>query len=162
MVNINWCLKQKKGIKFIEPNNDLAKEYIKSAEETLFSLKNGVEDSNMWKATKKYYAQYLAVYALMMKIGIKSEIHECTIELTRYLEELFPRNTFNNLMKDKQLRIDNQYYLKNKEITTNYDELFTFILSIKEKIHSISTPEIKKIREKIENKQPCFSRQSIQ
>ncbi len=151
MANIAWCLEQKKGIKLVEPNNDLAKEYIKSAEETLFSLKNSAEDSNMWKATKKYYAQYLAVYALMMKIGIKSEIHECTIELTKHLEELFPKNTFDKLMKDKQLRIDNQYYLKNKEVTTNYNELFTFVLSIKEKINSISTPEIKKIREKIKN-----------
>ena len=153
MVKLNWCFKQKKGIELIEPNDDLAKEYIKSAEETLYSLKNNLEDSNMWKASKKYYAQYLAVYSLMAKLGIKSEIHECTIELTKYLEEfnLFPKETYNVLTKSKQLRIDNQYYLKNIEVSVNYDELFLFVLSIKEKINSINLFTMQEIRKKLEN-----------
>jgi uncharacterized protein (UPF0332 family) len=149
MVDLKWCCKQKNGIILIEPNDDLSEEYIKSAEETLFSLKNNLEDSNMWKASKKYYAQYLAVYSLMMKLGIKCEIHECTIELTKYFENfnIFPKDTFKLLIKSKKLRIDNQYYLKNIEVEINYDELFTFVLCIKEKINSLSIIEIKKIRE---------------
>jgi uncharacterized protein (UPF0332 family) len=151
MVNVSWCKKQKKGIKLIEPNNNLAKEYIKNAEETLISLKNTSEDSNMWRATKKYYAQYLAIYALMMKIGIKSEIHECTIELAKHLEELeiIPKNTYEKLTKDKKLRIDNQYYLKNINVKINYEELQTFVLTIKEKINTINIQEIKQIKQKI-------------
>lgn len=151
MVNVSWCKKQKKGIKLIEPNNNLAKEYIKNAEETLISLKNTSEDSNMWRATKKYYAQYLAIYALMMKIGIKSEIHECTIELAKQLEELeiIPKNTYEKLTKDKKLRIDNQYYLKNINVKINYEELQTFVLTIKEKINTINIQEIKQIKQKI-------------
>ena len=43
--------------------------------------------SNMWLATQKYYTEYLAAYSLLMKIGIKSEIHSCTIEIIRLLEK---------------------------------------------------------------------------
>lgn len=32
-----------------------------------------------------YYAKYFAVYALFCKIGLKCEIHDCTISLFRYL-----------------------------------------------------------------------------
>ncbi len=105
----------------------------------------------MWRATKKYYAQYLSVYAIMIRIGIKSEIHECTIELIRHLDEfdIFPKSTFSNLTKDKQLRIDNQYYLKNKKVDIQYDELFLFVLTLKEKINAMQQKEIQKIREKL-------------
>lgn len=151
MVEIGWCLKQKSGIKLIEPNDNLAKEYLKSAQETLLSLKNNLEDSNMWKATKKYYAQYLAVYSLLMKIGVKCEIHDCTIELVKYLEEwgLFSDLTYNTLVESKKLRIDNQYYLKNIDVVIDYDELFLFILSIKDTINSITDMEIQRIRRKL-------------
>ncbi len=33
----------------------------------------------MWLATQKYYTEYLAAYSLLMKIGIKSEIHKSLI-----------------------------------------------------------------------------------
>jgi uncharacterized protein (UPF0332 family) len=148
MVDINWCLNQNKGIKLITPNDNLAREYIKNAKETLFSLKNNLDDSNMWKATKKYYTLYFAVYSLMMKIGIKCEIHDCTIELTKYLDNfnLFPKDTYELLINNKQLRIDNQYYLKNIKVKIDYDKLFSFILSIEEKINSINIKEIDKIK----------------
>lgn len=32
--------------------------------------------SNMWISTTKYYCEYFAVYSLLMKLGIKSEIHD--------------------------------------------------------------------------------------
>lgn len=151
MVNLSWCYKQKDGIKLIESNENLAKEYLKSAEETLLSLKISNEDSNMWKATKKYYAEYLAVYALLMKIGVKCEIHDCTIELIKFLEEfnLFPKEAYKLLSLDKKLRIDNQYYLKNIKVQINYNSLLEFILNIKKRINSISIEEVKSIRTKL-------------
>lgn len=151
MVTINWCLKQNKGIELIRPNDNLAKEYLSSSEETLISLKNSNETSNMWKATKKYYVEYLAVYALMMKIGIKCEIHDCTIELTKILKDIFPKNTYTILSADKQLRIDNQYYLKNFQVEINYDKLFEFILEVKETINRLTPKDIENMREFTKN-----------
>jgi len=87
MNKINWCKKQLKGIKLIEPNTNLAEEYYKNAEESLTVLRSiSTTQSNMWLATTKYYSEYFAVYAILMKIGVKCEIHDCTIALLEILE----------------------------------------------------------------------------
>ena len=83
---LKWCF-GKKEVKFIEPNENLANEYLRSAEETLLVLRDIREKSNMWVATAKYYCEYFAVYALLMRLGIKSEIHSCTIEILRVLQK---------------------------------------------------------------------------
>lgn len=87
----------------------------------------------------------------MYEIGIKCEIHDCTIELIDFLKEfnVFPTNSYELVKKDKQLRIDNQYYLKNIPIPINYEEIQTFILTCKEKINSIQPLELQKIRAKL-------------
>ena len=47
MDDLNWCKKQEKGIRLIDPNENLAKEYLESAEETLSILKDIETKSNM-------------------------------------------------------------------------------------------------------------------
>ena len=149
---LRWCF-GKKEVKLIEPNENLAKEYLKSAEETLLILKDIKNKSNMWLATTKYYAEYFACYALLMRIGIKSEIHDCTIEIMKFLEKngVIDKGTSERLERDKELRIENQYYLRNKKVSVDYDELRDFILRIKEIINTISDEKVKESRNKIEN-----------
>lgn len=151
ILGINWCKKQRRGIKIVKPNDNLAKEYIEASEETLHVLKNATKKSRMWQATTKYYSKYFAIYALLMKIGIKSEIHECTIEISKLLEKqkLIPIGFSKKLEEDKDLRIENQYYLKNKKVNIEYNEILEQILKIKEKINKITLEEIKKTRETI-------------
>ena len=125
MVDLSWCKKKKEGIKLIEPNDNLCQDYLKSSEETLSILKDIENKSNMWLATTKYYCEYFSIYALLMKFGIKSEIHECTIEVCRFLEErgVIPIGFTKRLEEDKGLRIDNQYYLKNRKVFLDFNEL---------------------------------------
>lgn len=148
MVNLNWCKKQESGIKIVEPNINLSEDYIKSAEETLVLLKDIKGKSNMWSATMKYYCEYFAAYSLLIKIGIKCEIHDCTIKICELLEKegILPRGTFSRLEKDKGLRIDNQYYLKNIKVDINFSELSDFILQIKNISSTLTLEEINKIR----------------
>lgn len=150
--DITWCKKQGKGIKLIDPNDNLSIEYMNSCEETLTFLKDLQGKSNMWLATTKYYAEYFAVYSLLMKIGIKCEIHDCTITLCKLLEEeqILPIGTKNILEKDKELRIDNQYYLKNKIVDLNYEKVLLFCLEIKKITNSLTEKQILDIRRKIE------------
>jgi len=126
MKRISWCKKQVKGIKLVEPNDNLSEEYYQNAEESLKVLRSikGTH-SNMWLATTKYYIEYFAVYSILMKIGIKCEIHECTVSLARFLEKegVIKKKISDVLEKDKKLRIDNQYYLKNRPVTINFEEL---------------------------------------
>src|SRR3989344_6965423 len=110
MVEIKWCKNQKNGIKLVQPNENLFNEYIKTAEETLEVLRSIKDKSKVWLAATKYYCEYFALYSLLMRIGIKSEIHECTIALCKLLEKekIIPEGYTNIISEDKQLRIDNQ------------------------------------------------------
>lgn len=78
---IRWCFEQK-GIELIEPNENLMEGYFKKAENALKAMKR--EKGNPeWEISAAYYSMYFSVYAILMKIGIKSEIHSCTIEIVR-------------------------------------------------------------------------------
>jgi hypothetical protein len=123
MDKISWCKTQEKGIRIIEPNDNLSEEYYKNSEESLKVLRSIKETkSNMWLATTKYYIEYFAVYSVLMKIGIKCEIHDCTIALINFLEKegVIKSGISKNLEKDKELRIENQYYLKNKSVDIDF------------------------------------------
>jgi len=152
MSRLDWCKKQSKGIKLIDPSDNLSKEYFASAEETLkvlHSMKN--TGSRMWLATTKYYFKYLAIYSVFMKLGIKCEIHECSIDLVSFLEQngIFRDGTYNNLFKDKDLRIDNQYYLKNKPVIIDFEELSDFLINIHSIIDSLDKKKIDELRKLI-------------
>ncbi len=151
MPTIKWCKKQKKGIRLIEPNENLFKEYIQTAEETLDILKSIKGKSKVWLATTKYYCEYFTVYALLMKIGIKCEIHDCTISLCNLLEEMeiIPEGYTAILKEDKELRIDNQYYLKNRDVPLDYGKMVDFVITIKNTAVKLTNDKIKEIRDKI-------------
>lgn len=146
-MSLEWCKKQ--GLKLIEPNDNLAEEYFRNAEETLrMASITKSSGSNMWLATQKYYAEYLAAYSLLMKIGIKSEIHSCTIDVIRLLEkEKIVGFSFSKMLEaDKELRIDNQYYLKNRPVIFDSKRLSEALLSVRAILDKITDEQIQKIR----------------
>lgn len=154
MKKISWCKKQKSGIKIQEKNDNLSNEYYENAEESMRVLKSIKETkSNMWLATTKYYIEYFAIYSVLMKIGIKCEIHDCTIALVKFLEDedVIEKGMSQTLENDKELRIDNQYYLKNKPVNIDFEKLSSFLLSIKESLYKLNNKKIKELREKIKN-----------
>lgn len=156
MKKINWCKKQVNGIKLVEPNDNISQEYFENAEESLQVLRSIYETrSNMWLATTKYYIEYFAIYSVLMKIGIKCEIHDCTILLVNFLEKekIFKEGVSKILEEDKGLRIDNQYYLKNKEVPINFEELADFLISIKNMLDMLDKERIEEIRKKIQDEE---------
>lgn len=112
MVNISWCLKQKKGIELVEPNENLSKQYFEEAKETLQNIPN---TESKWNVIMAYYACYHALYALLMKAGIKCEIHDCSIELMKLIKQ-FTKEDYTFLIRLKEKRIQNQYYLKHETL----------------------------------------------
>lgn len=103
MDQIKWCLNQKKGIEIVEPSDNLRDAYLVKAEDALDTLKTS--KSRDWQLTTAYYTIYNSIYSLLMKIGIKCEIHSCTIEFTkRYLKDHFtPGNLFSIIKIDFDL-----------------------------------------------------------
>ncbi|MBI2547757.1 hypothetical protein HYW21_00235 [Candidatus Woesearchaeota archaeon] len=142
-----WCKRQ--GMKLVEPNENLAEEYFRNAEETL-RVTNLIKNSgsNMWLATQKYYTEYLAAYALLMRLGIKSEIHTCTIEVITLLEheKILSFNFSKTLEYDKELRIDNQYYLKNRPVDFDGKKLAAILLNVRKTLESLTSEQILQIR----------------
>ena len=152
MKKISWCKNQNKGIKLVEPSDNLSKEYYETAEESLRVLKSIQNtQSNIWLATTKYYIEYFAFYSILMKLGIKCEIHDCTISLADFLEKekMIPKGTTKTLETDKELRIDNQYYLKNKPVNIDFNKISEFIISIKETLDNLSKEKIEELRLKL-------------
>jgi uncharacterized protein (UPF0332 family) len=151
--NLIWCFKQKRGIRITEPNTNLTKAYLKKATSALNTMTAALQINEAdWTATTAYYARYFALYALLMKIGVKSEIHDCTINMAQLLanHEILRQNLVNDLTEAKQTRIDTQYYvateLNQKEIIKNAEKARKFVLEIEQTIESITPKQINTIR----------------
>lgn len=151
-----WCLRQKRGIRIIDPNPNLAREYLRKAESSLNTMNAALQIKETdWILTTAYYARYFALYALLMRLGIKSEIHDCTIAIARLLTEagILNRNLVADISKAKETRIDAQYYvakeLGQEEIGRNVDSARKFVLQIEKAIENITTDHIENIRSQL-------------
>ena len=110
MVNLRWCFKQNKGIRLIEPSLEIAKKYLLDAKIDL-----GLVDKKepKWNIIKEYYVCYNALYSLLVKCGVKCEIHDCTLNLMDVFN--FEKEMQNKLIDLKKERIGAQYYLDNSK-----------------------------------------------
>src|SRR3989344_371864 len=85
MVNIKWCCNQKDGIKLIEPNDNLAQSYLSMAENALGTMNREKKYNLTFAISACYYSMYYSLYAILMKLGVKCEIHSCTLEIMKEL-----------------------------------------------------------------------------
>ena len=160
--HMSWCWKQKRGIKLEAPNDNLSKVYIKKAKSSLNILESATQKDEVdWIATTAYYARYFAFYALLQKCGIKSEIHDCTISMMKFLfvdEELVEEHFYNELLLAKELRVDTQYYvneeLDKEKLNKDSQTARSFVLKMEQVIESLDDKKIKSIREKLTNARP--------
>lgn len=155
MDKVKWCLSKKEGITIIEPNSNLAEAYTKKAEDALVSMRiNTVKD---WKISTAYYSMYFSLYSILMKIGVKCEIHSCTIEFARvFLKEYFSESDLDLLAGSLKARIDAQYYVDRTVPDKQYDKMVneapSFLVKCKEVLLKLNEQEINGIRTKLEAK----------
>ncbi|MFH1827678.1 MAG: HEPN domain-containing protein [Nanoarchaeota archaeon] len=153
---IRWCMKQKKGIELVEPNVNLCTAYLKKVENSLKSMKLNYKSGIMeWAVDAAYYARYQSIYALLQRCGIKSEIHDCSLSLFRFLfKDNFDEEMFEQIEKAKEQRVDLTYYtnrlIPKEEIAENIAGAPDFTLVIEEFINKLTTEAIKEYREKVE------------
>jgi hypothetical protein len=87
-----------------------------------------------------------------MKIGVKSEIHDCTINIARLLANngILRPNMAEDIAKAKQTRIDTQYYVENeqspKTIQRDVEAARKFVLDTEKTIDTITAQQIDSIR----------------
>ncbi len=146
---ISWCLKKYNGIQIIEENENLKEAYLIKAKQSFESMQN--EISNEWKISKAYYTLYYSVYAILMKIGIKCEIHSCTIEFLKlFLIKKFNFEDIKLLENSFELRNKVQYYICNdldlKDYEKLFDKIFQFYVKCKEIANNLTQKEIIEIK----------------
>ncbi len=150
MDQIKWCMQQKKGIELVEPSDNLREAYLIKAEEALDALKTS--RSRDWQLTAAYYTIYHGIYSLLMKMGIKCEIHSCTIEFTkRFLNSHFSPHDFELIDKAFSARIDSQYYVNRHVPDQNYERIMkktpAFLVTCKNIV--LEQKEITEVRARI-------------
>ena len=70
MVAIDWCCKNKNGIRLIEPNENLAKAYTEMAKEALIVMTDVKDKSLRWSISSCYYSMYYSLYSILQKIKV--------------------------------------------------------------------------------------------
>lgn len=155
MVNINWCCKQKDGIRLVEPNENLAESYIKMADEALGTMNRERNYNLKFAISACYYSMYYSLYAVMMKIGVRCEIHSCTLEFMKFaLGNFYSQEDIKIIKKAFDARGIAQYYVD--KIVAKEDSDFImekapyFINKSKEVLAKINQKDIERIRKIIE------------
>lgn len=136
----------------------MTKAYVKKAISALNTMNAALKIKETdWITTTAYYARYFALYALLMKMGIKSEIHDCSIAIARLLAEegVLSKDLVNDISNSKQIRIDTQYYVEKEldqtSIKRNVENARKFVLEIEKVIENITPDQIESIRKEIRN-----------
>ena len=153
MDKIQWCLGKREGLSIVEPNSNLANAYIKKAEEALASMRvNIVKD---WKISTAYYTIYFSLYALLTKIGVKCEIHSCTIEYAkRFLKDYFEDVEFHFIEECFKARVDSQYYIDRTVPDEQYQKMLEkapeFLVKCKSILIKLNEKKVNEIRDNLE------------
>src|SRR5713101_7386104 len=139
---LKWCLKQARGVRLVKPSENLVRAYQQKSRNALRSMEvNAREGIQEWAVSTSYYARYFAVYALLQKVGVKSEIHDCTIALFNYLfHDNISSRLVQELRRAKEERIETQYYTR--EISIDEKQLVSdakaFVLEIENLVEELN------------------------
>ena len=149
-----WCAKKKDGLRLIEPNSNLSEAYLKKAEEALESM--GVNIIKDWRISTAYYTIYFSLYSILIRVGIKCEIHSCTIEFVKqFLKEYFTEEELKFLGDSLKARIDSQYYIDRTVPDQQYHQMIQktpeFLVKCKSIVTKINEKKINEIRKKFQD-----------
>jgi uncharacterized protein (UPF0332 family) len=152
MSEIEWCKDQRKGIRLTEPNDNLSDAYLQKAEEALETM-NSIESPD-WIISTGYYCMYYSLYAVMMKAGIKSEIHTCTIEcMKEYFSKFFGNGDVKMIEDARVMRVQSQYSVSHEFAHEQAGEIVSnapmFLLKCRNICSRMTRADIAKIRSRI-------------
>jgi uncharacterized protein (UPF0332 family) len=118
-------MEQERGISLVAPNENLADSYMAKAQESIEVMRTLEDKSQAWAASACYYSMYYSLYAVLMRVGIKSEIHSCSLAAMRYaLPDLYDKKDEALIERAFKMRIDHQYYVKKVPSSLLLDDLF--------------------------------------
>ncbi len=151
--SLRWCMGQKKGITQVNPSDNVVKAYVGKAENALKSMEvNASAGITEWAISAAYYSRYFAVYALLSKLGIRCEIHDCSIALFEYLfAGMVTKEMVEDLRLSKEDRIEYQYYPKESKIDLAklVKDAKNFVVEIERILDSLNQEKISELQKKV-------------
>ena len=149
MASIKWCLRQKRGLELTKTSERLAGAYLRKAENSLLAIQTG--PTREWKILAAYYALYFSIYAVLMRIGVRCEIHSCTLAFMRHsLKKHFTEDEHSFLEQSMEARIRAHYYVDKEVPDAFYEKLLhlppEFLEKCRAVIRTLTESEIKDIR----------------
>lgn len=154
MVSLKWCCRQSKGIELVEPNDNLVDGYLKMANDAVGTMGREKKFNSMFAISACYYSMYYSLYAIFMKVGVKCEIHACSLEFMKFgLMDFYSDEDLRLIRKAFDLRNMAQYYVNKFIEDCDVGYIFSGALGFLSKsiniLAKLNEDDIKKIRGKI-------------
>ena len=123
-VTLSWCCRKENGLKLLDaPNDSLAQGYLTQAENALGTMNRERNYNRQFAISACYYSMYYALYAVLMRLGVRCEIHSCTIEFAKQLlKDLYTQEEIKAIKKAFDCREIAQYYVD--RIVSKADKLY--------------------------------------
>lgn len=155
VTNLKWCCGKKEGIRLIEPNDNLSRGYIQMAENAIGTMNREKGLNQQFAISACYYSMYYSLYSVLMRLGVKCEIHTCTLEFMKILLSNFYSNEdYKIISLAFDVRNTSQYYVDKIIDPLKIDLIFSkapyFLSKTKEILSKINEKDILKIRKEIE------------
>jgi len=157
MGKIDWCRGQKNGLRLVSSDSDIAQGYLKMAKDSLEVMGREKDKSLIFGVSAGYYSIYYSLYAVMQKIGIKSEIHSCSIAFVKkFFEEFYSSEDFDLIEIAFGLRNTLQYYvgrdINEDSLKRLWVEAYDFFVKSRDVLVRLSEGKVKEIREAFDAK----------
>ncbi len=155
MVSLKWCCGIKDGLRLIEPNERIGLGYLKMAKEALGTM-NREKDKNLrFSMSAGYYSFYYSLYAIMQKIGIKCEIHACSLEfMKKILFDFYSKEDFDLIDRALIVRKNLQYYVDREanksDLNLIWMKAYDFFVLSRDIFSKLNEDKIKFIRNKFQ------------
>lgn len=143
---IRWCKKQSKGIRVVEPSDSISDHYLQESRNDFDMISRS---NDKWRIVTSYYACYNALYAILVKIGIKCEIHDCTIAIMRIIG--FGASEIKFIEKLKKERVNVQYYLRPAQLHVDSGDVNRFLDICRLIMTKLNDDKINAIRTQLKN-----------
>ncbi|MEK6929018.1 MAG: hypothetical protein AABW65_03655 [Nanoarchaeota archaeon] len=154
-ITLHWCCKNENGLKLDAPNENLTQGYLTLAENALGTMNRERNYNRQFAISACYYSMYYALYSVLMKIGIKCEIHSCTLEFMKnLLKDAYTLEEIRAIKKAFDCRETAQYYVD--RIVSKEDEIYImaqaplFITKSKEILNELNEKDIQQTREELQ------------
>jgi len=124
------------------------------ADSSLGTMNREKQYNLMFAISACYYSMYYSLYAVCMKIGIKCEIHSCTIEfMKQVLKNFYSLDDVRIIKKAFDARNIAQYYVDKVVAKDDIDLIFIkaplFFSKTKEILSKINEDDIKEIKNQV-------------